>query len=277
MIERFHRFLHAGLSHYIYELERDSPIVRKCVSADAQYHNGVYTLFPATWKRNDAIGQGKYKGQGVIRIPEYQATKSQPKTTFNLAYKSVGIAYKRSHQINKKYYDRHAKPCTFETGEFVNVYNAARKPGLSRKFRAYMVTARISDLNYEILRKKEMKHVVHINRLKPAHGFHARETKPRPRYKNKLRRYSITKQSIEEQSSKKNGAFSLASEVPRQRNTSSNLSTHALVSSPIQPDTPDSEIFDPTYQPAETLSSRKEMQSIRTDTPVSRSRSKFVR
>jgi RNA recognition motif-containing protein len=53
------------------------------------------------------------------------------KASLKLAYKSAGIANKRLHQTNKKYYNQRAKQHSFEMGEFVYVYNPARKPGLS--------------------------------------------------------------------------------------------------------------------------------------------------
>jgi hypothetical protein len=72
------------------------------------------------------------------------------------------------------------------------------KPGLSRKFRKpwdgpYRITARRPERNYEILNRNRYQ-VVHINRLKPAHGYFARETRPSARRKRQPRKHSDTRE-----------------------------------------------------------------------------------
>jgi len=72
------------------------------------------------------------------------------------------------------------------------LYNAARKPGLSRKFfkpwsGTFQITAKVSELNYEILGKSDTKSVVHINMLKLAHGEIDRDSNPRPQYRRRMR------------------------------------------------------------------------------------------
>jgi len=81
----------------------------------------------------------------------------------------------RSHAANKKPYDKKAKPRSFDVGSYVYLFNSARKPGLSKKFFSvwsgpYRVTAKLSELNYEILGQSGRKFVVHLNRLKACHG-----------------------------------------------------------------------------------------------------------
>ena len=104
------------------------------------------------------------------------------------ASKAVSSANRTAHQTNKRYYDRRALHREFYLGECVYLYNPARKPGLSRKFfkpwsGPFQITANVSDLNYKILGHKDRKLVVHVNRLKAAHGYNGRESKPRTRKK----------------------------------------------------------------------------------------------
>jgi hypothetical protein len=91
------------------------------------------------------------------------------------AYRAVGKANRRSHVTNKKLYDKSAKHRSFEVGTYVYLLNPARKQGLSKGFFAvwscpFRVTAKLSDLNYEILGRNGRKFVVHLNRLKACHG-----------------------------------------------------------------------------------------------------------
>jgi len=99
------------------------------------------------------------------------------KASLKHAYTSAKIASKASHKNNKKYYDQRAKPRSFEVADFVYLFNKARKPGLSKTFHRVwtgtcQITTKISDLNYDIIRKNGRKQVVH--RLKPVHGFHTK-------------------------------------------------------------------------------------------------------
>jgi len=76
------------------------------------------------------------------------------------------------------YYDRRGKQRSFATGNNVYLYNPARKLGLSPKFHKsrvghYRVRSKISEHDYEILGKSDKKQGVHINRLSPAHDYHA--------------------------------------------------------------------------------------------------------
>jgi hypothetical protein len=118
------------------------------------------------------------------------------KSTLKLAYRSVRRANQKAYQTNKKYYDRKAKPREFKVGDFAYLYNPAIKPGLSRKFKKpwegpFEVIARKSDINYEILNRNR-KQVVHINRLKPAYGYVARQTKAITRRKKQPRKHPDT-------------------------------------------------------------------------------------
>jgi hypothetical protein len=85
------------------------------------------------------------------------------KASLRAAYMLVGIANRKSYQTIKKYYDRRAKHREFKPGDF------AMKVRRSRKFHRfwagpYRITARKSDLNYEISGQDDKKQIVHVNR-----------------------------------------------------------------------------------------------------------------
>jgi hypothetical protein len=123
--------------------------------------------------------------------------------------------------------DQRAKTRSFEVADFVYLFNKARKPGLSKTFHRvwtgpFQITARISDLNYEIIGENGRKQVVHINRLKPAHGSYTQTSKPGPGNKQRDRRHSTIRQASEEMSAAKIGSRPLTIETPRQDSASRN-------------------------------------------------------
>ena len=202
------------------------------------------------------------------------------KASLKRAYKAVNKASKKSYQSNKRYYDRRAKLRSFTSGDYVYLHNPARKPGLSSKFHKcwigpYKITAKISNLNYEILGKNDRRQVVHINRLKPALGYSAVESKARPPRKGRTHRHSTSDVSNNEQSDVKLATGPLAVEglFPP---TPQPLTAHG--SSRLDPtDSPLSEQRDPTYVPGDSPRSRREMRETRQEPPLTRSRTKSVR
>ena len=95
------------------------------------------------------------------------------KASLNLAYKLIAEANRKSHQNNKRLYDRRAKVRKFKENDLVYLYNPAKKPGLTRKFHRpwagpFKVITKISDLNYKIVDQNNKQQVVHVNRMKRA-------------------------------------------------------------------------------------------------------------
>ena len=184
--------------------------------------------------------------------PSLEQRLNNLKASLKQAYKAVNKANRKSRQINKKYYEWHAKLRSSTIGDYGYLHNPARKPGLSWKFHKcwvgpYKVTAKISELNYEILGKNDRKQVVHINRLKPAYGYRTQELKARLPNKKRAWRLLTMSQNSDEQSAIKTRAFPLAAEVssafPNQLVSVRGFSHHA------QPDFPLLEQCDPTYVP----------------------------
>jgi hypothetical protein len=108
--------------------------------------------------------------------PSDQAARLENlKSSLRRAYKLVRENSRKYHAYNKRYYDRLAKVRSFRAGDLVYVFYPAVKAGRSSKFhKAWSepcrITAKKSDLNYEIVDHKGKKTVVHINRLTPAYN-----------------------------------------------------------------------------------------------------------
>ena len=205
------------------------------------------------------------------------------KASLKHAYTSAKIASKASHKNNKKYYDQRAKPRSFEVADFVYLFNKARKPGLSKKFHRVwtgpcQITTKISDLNYEIIGKNGRKQVVHVNRLKPAHGFHAQASKPRPRHERMTRSHSVTSQASDEMAAIKASPLPITVEAPRQDGAPPNQKSSSSLdpASPVHLDSPRSERIDPTYRPDDSPRSRRERQNTRPEPPITRSKARIT-
>ena len=66
--------------------------------------------------------------------PDHHQRLENLKASLKAAYKYVNKSNKKSHQDNKRLYDRRAKLRKFKVGDIVYLYSPAMKPGLSRKF-----------------------------------------------------------------------------------------------------------------------------------------------
>jgi hypothetical protein len=94
------------------------------------------------------------------------------KASLRQAYRAVANSNRRFQVTKKKLCDKRAKHRSFEVGSYV-LTPLARK--VNRKSFSvwsgpFRVTAKISDLNNEILGRNGRKFVVHLNRLKSCHG-----------------------------------------------------------------------------------------------------------
>jgi hypothetical protein len=91
------------------------------------------------------------------------------KARLRLAYKAVAAANKGAHKTNKSRYDQKARMRTCKEGDYVYLYKPTVKTCLSKKFHylwsgPFQVTAKRSDLNYELLANQGRKFVVHVIR-----------------------------------------------------------------------------------------------------------------
>ena len=281
VVERLHKSLHAGLSHYVNShtnwdevlpfflmAYRATPIVTTGYSPFFLLHGREMSL-PSNEELNAKVESTDQNIKQRI---------DNLRTSLKQAYKAVNEASRKSQKRNKKHYDRRAKSRSFAYGDYVYLHNPARKPGLSRKFHKYWVgpykvTAKVSELSYEILGKHDRRQVVHINRLKPAVGYCALESNAGPTKKERARRRATNNLSDNEQSDMKIGACPLVAAVPP--STTQPSSAHGS-SHYDQTDSPLSERRDPTYVPGDSPRSRREMRETRQDPPLTRSRTKSV-
>ena len=161
------------------------------------------------------------------------------------------------------------------------LYQPARRPGLSAKFFCpwtgpHQVTAKISNLNYEIQDRKAKRQIVHINRLKAAHdSLLWRSINERNRSRKPSSKLPVTIDSREE-------AELLARPIPLVQEVPTG-DRRPLVPAPVAPqpdpqvlDTPGSERSDPSYFPPTTPSSRREIQPTRLEPPVTRARARLL-
>lgn len=93
------------------------------------------------------------------------------KLSLTKAYQAMKQNIRKSHQVNKFWYDKKAEEMEFQVGDLVCLFCPARKPRLCQKFRKwwtgpYKITAKVSDLNYRLMDLKGKERVVHVNRLK---------------------------------------------------------------------------------------------------------------
>ena len=203
--------------------------------------------------------------------------------SLRLAHKLVKGANKKSHLKNKRLYDRKAKPRSFQTGDIVYLYNPAKKPGKCFKFHKYWtgpfeITAKLSDLNYEIISMNHKTQVVHVNRLKIAHNpeiWKPKQKSENPRIQTEKK---INKSEEVEEYEVEIGSRPLLKTRPTQERLEPRTSpsqTPSIADSVQQAvDTPHSERTDPTYEPPGTPRTRRELQTIRSEPPLTRSRTR---
>lgn len=205
------------------------------------------------------------------------------KSSLRLAHKLVQKANKKSHLKNKRLYDRKAKLRSFQTGDIVYLFNPAKKPGKCFKFHKYwtgpfQITAKLSDLNYEIISMNNKTQVVHVNRLKIA--WNPETWKPKQKLENtKIRtEKKITKSDELEECEVQIGFRPLLKTRPPQEGLEPRTPPSLTPSTPdsVQQavDTPYFERADPNYEPPRTPRSRRELQAVRPEPPLTRSRTR---
>ena len=190
VVERLHRSLHSGLSHYVNANHKnwDEVVPYYLMSHRATPHTTTgYSPFYLLHGREMVLPSTENL---KARLPKDNTDEDQRlenlKSSLRLAYRLAAKANRKSHMNNKRLYDRKAKPREFAVQDLVYLYNPALKPGLTRKFAKpwigpCQITKKISELNYEIVDEKGRRQVVHINRLKKS--FNPEVWNPKPRQK----------------------------------------------------------------------------------------------
>jgi ribosomal protein L21E len=176
--ERWHRTLHTGLSHLVNNSHTDWDLQLSffLMGYRATPHTTTgYSPFYLLHGREMSLpGNDNLKAKVATNARDIDQRIESLKASLKSALRSVKWANRRSHERNKKYHDRRAKLREFEVGDLVYLFQPARRPGLSARFFCpwtgpHQVTAKSSNLNYEIQDRKAKRQIVHINRLKAAH------------------------------------------------------------------------------------------------------------
>ena len=161
------------------------------------------------------------------------------------------------------------------------MYNPAKKPGLCHKFHKpwtgpFKVTAKLSDLNYEIISLRGKRFVVHINRLNRAYSEDMWEPKTNQKTLNKEK--FGAKKRVEEEEVTIGSAPILLSQPPEPGTEQRTAPDPVLDTAEVgheSLDTPSSEARDPTYVPPNTPLSSRELRTIRPEPPITRSRTRI--
>jgi hypothetical protein len=291
-VERMHRTLHTALSHYVNQSHTDwdlkVPLFLMAYHSTPHSTTG-YSPFYLLHGR-EMVTPANENLEAKVPKPT-QALEQQLedlKWRLKTAFMAVASANQRAHRTNKTRYDRRAKVRKFKKGELVYLFNPAVKPRHSRKFHfpwsgPFQITAKLSDLNYELMGHQAKKFVVHVNRLKPCFGHAKPEAKPTPRRRIKAKpRGKRVSKSTQEVANPPAIAtyYSLVVEKPRDSDA---------VDAPPAPETPPSptsetpsvrnsereERSDPTYNPPDTPRSKRNLTMERKTPPVTRSQTRI--
>jgi hypothetical protein len=142
----------------------------------------------------------------------------------------------------------------------------------------FQITAKLSYLNYEIISMNNKTQVVHVNRLKIA--WNPETWKPKQKPENpKIRTVKkVTKSDELEEYEVQLGSRSLLkTRQPQERlepRTPPGLTSSTPDSVQEAVDTPYLERADPNYEPPRTPRSRRELQAVRPEPPLTRSRTR---
>jgi hypothetical protein len=208
------------------------------------------------------------------------------KFSLKRAHQEVRKNSRKSHQVNKKYYDRKAKIRTFELNEIVYLFTPAIKRGQCKKFRKfwsgpYKATEKLSELNYRIESQQGKEYVVHVNRLKRAYNQDV--WKPNSRKNRGVKRSARKSKEEREAGSEDEDTNILPPReivvTPQLEDSQTDLDmqdlqqtvgTYAGAESPV--DDPNSAPDDSIYMPPDTPRSRRELGTTRLDPPITRLR-----
>ena len=140
-LERFHKTLAEGLSHYVNTSGNNwDRLVPFFLMAFRNTPHGTSRLSPFYMLHGremvlPSLQDLKAKLSPEIRNSEHTRQLENLKANLRSAYKLAHEYARKSHAANKRYYDRRARDRDFTVGDFVYLYCPAVKVGLSSKFR----------------------------------------------------------------------------------------------------------------------------------------------
>jgi hypothetical protein len=203
------------------------------------------------------------------------------KASLKMAYKQLAKSRKKSHQNNKRLYDKRDRTRNFEVNDLVFLYTPVTKCDLREKFRhpwtgPFKVTKKLSYLNYEITSVNGKSQVVHVNWLKRAYDSEIWKPKQRSEIPKKQPKRKATKPEEWEEDEVQLSSLPLLIRAMPERRHEPQAPPNQIPNTPGSaqetPDTPCSERSDPSYEPPRTPRSRRELQAMRPEPPITRSR-----
>jgi len=161
--------------------------------------------------------------------------------------------------------------------------NPARKPRKCFKFHKcwtgpFKITAKLPDLNYEIIGMNHKKKTVHANRLKEAYDPEILKPKQEPEARKKRKNKRSPRSENQEEEEIQIGSFPLLEIQPQETvvepGTPPSQDPDTPESAQQRVDTPHSERTDLNYEPPSTPRSRRELRDARPEPPLNRSRTR---
>ena len=137
-LERWHRSLHMGISHYINASHTNWDVVVPFYLMAYRATPNTVTNFSPFYllhgREMPLPNSDNLKARVSRENPDHNRRLENLKTSLNAAYKYVNKSNKKAHQDNKSLYDRRAMLRKFKVGDILYLYSPEMKPGLSRKF-----------------------------------------------------------------------------------------------------------------------------------------------
>ena len=193
---------------------------------------------------------------------------------------------RKSNETNRQYYDRKAKERSFKVNDLVYLFNSARKRGECSKFKflwsgPFKILAKLSDLNYRIANRQGKEFTVHVNWLKRVY----KEIWEKTQGNESVRETRARRQPVQEEDDEELRAPGpITVPAPRVENRqptpqTPNRNSPRRLDTPAAPqtveETPRSERTDPNYDPQDTPRSRRELETARTEPPLTCFRSRL--
>ena len=178
-LERWHRSVHTGLSHYVNATHMNwyilVPFYLMAHRATPSSVTGFSPFYLLNGRDMPLPNTDNLKARVSRENPNQHQMLQNLKASLNTSYKCVNQANKKAHQNNERLYDHRAKLHEFKVGDLLYLYSPAIKPGRSRNFKkpwagTHKLTKVVTHLNCEIMDQKNKKQTVHVNRLKPTYN-----------------------------------------------------------------------------------------------------------
>jgi len=135
-IERLHRTLHTGLSHFVNSANNNwdvlVPFFLMAYTATPNITTKYSPFYLLHGREMPLPTNENLNAKDSQENPSHSQRLENLKASIRSAYKLVRGAKRRSRQINKEYYNRKAKFKKFEVKDLVYLYNSAINPSLSK-------------------------------------------------------------------------------------------------------------------------------------------------